>query len=974
MIEKDILKGLNQEQKKAVTHKNGPLLLIAGAGTGKTMAITRRLAWLVLEKKAKPEEILGLTFTEKAAEEMEDRVDHLLPYGYLDLWISTFHSFGQRILEENALEIGLDPNFRIMTPTDAWQMIRKNIDRFDLNYYRPLGSPTRFLKALVQHFSRLKDEVVAPQEYLKLAEEKKKKAKNDQEKEEAGKIMELAQAYQIYEKIKEEGGLFDFGDLIVKTLELFKRRKGVLEKYRKKFKYILVDEFQDTNWAQYELLKILAQPENNITVTGDDDQSLYLWRGTAYTNLIKFNDDYPKTKVVVLKDNYRNKQNILDLSYNFIQLNNPDRLEVKLAEDKKNQIQGNLNKSLKAVRKDKGVIEYFHFKNQDEEATEVVRKIIDLKKKNRNLSWSDFAILVRANDYANLFIEKLSQTEIPYQFIASRGLYQKPEIMDLIAFLRLVDNYHENSAFYRFVSLPIFKIDLLDLISLMHQSKKKNLSLFEIFNKVDKLSVKASTKKEAKRIIDLLHYYTEMTKKKNVGQVLYDFLEKKGLLRIWTKEKNQESIDRISNLKTFFKKIESFVQTNQDKTVKNFIEQLNLEIEAGEGGAIKNLFEEGPETIKIMTIHQAKGLEFPYVFIVNLVDKRFPSVGRKELIEVPQELIKEIKPKGNYHLQEERRIFYVAMTRARDGLFFTSADDYGGLRKKKPSRFLEEAGFIKKETKLEKKSQQKIDLGISSIDKPTFSQSRNVNLLPKKFSFTQLIAFQACPKQYSYAHVLGVPGKPKFTFSFGQSIHRTLKDFYHLYQKTKKIPKEKELLKIYQKNWLDDWYESKDQELKRKEVGSLALVDFYKKNKKNIDRVKFIEKGFNLKVGDYTIKGVIDRIDLLEKKDKYDLVEIIDYKTGRMPKKKSEIDSEQLLIYALAVKEVFYDLPQKLTYYYFDENKTISFDDFENQLTEIKRRILTTIEEIFKSDFSATPNPWKCHNCDFKEICQDRQL
>jgi DNA helicase II / ATP-dependent DNA helicase PcrA len=319
----------------------------------------------------------------------------------------------------------------------------------------------------------------------------------------------------------------------------------------------------------------------------------------------------------------------------------------------------------------------------------------------------------------------------------------------------------------------------------------------------------------------------------------------------------------------------------------------------------------------------------------------------------------------------------VATTRARDGLFLTSADDYGGARKKKLSRFLIETNLAKEDeatTERVKKTQQKLDLGVSFIDKPTIAQSKNVELLPNKFSFTQLIAFETCPKQYKYAHILGVPGKPKFTFSFGQSVHGTLKDFYQRYQQTKKTPTLEELLTIYDNNWIDDWYDSREQQLERKEIGRQALMQFYKKHEGKFGQPKFIEQPFNLKIGDYTIKGVIDRVDILEKKESHDLVEIIDYKTGSVPQKKADVNLEQLLIYALACKEVLHDLPQKITYYYFDENQPISFDNFEDQLADIKKRVLSTIEEIFKSDFAATPNPWKCRNCDFREICEDRQL
>jgi DNA helicase-2/ATP-dependent DNA helicase PcrA len=972
MIENDILKDLNSEQKEAVTHTDGPLLIVAGAGTGKTTVITRRLAWLIFTQKAKAEEILTLTFTDKAAEEMEERVDRLLPYGYVDLWISTFHSFGERILKDNAFEIGLNPNFKLLTPVDAWQLIRKNLKEFKLDYYRPLGSPTRFIQALVQHFSRLKDENVKPDEYLNLARKKLSLAKNEIEEEEAKKLIEVASAFKTYEEIKERDGFLDFGDLIVKTLELFQKRPAILERYRKQFKYILVDEFQDTNWAQYELLKLLAAPKNNLTVTGDDDQALYRWRGAAYTNLIQFYRDYPEAKIVVLKENYRNKQNILDLSYQFIQLNNPDRLESQLA---KNPIKGIiLTKKLKTVREGDGIIQLLRFKTQEEEAEEVVRKIIEIKKENRELNWSDFAILVRANAHADLFIRKLSQLEVPYQFVASRGLYRQPEIMDLISFLKLLDNYHESVALYRFISLPIFKFDPLDLMNLMHYSRRKNLSLFETLEKSDLLSIKPETRKEISKILDLLRKFTELSKKKTVGQILYQFIDESGLLKVWTEKDNQETYNRIANLRTFFKKIEEFERLSDDKTIKGFIDQINLEIEAGEEGPLESLIEEGPDAVKVMTVHQAKGLEFRYVFIVNLVDRRFPSIEKREPIEIPTELIKEIIPEGDSHLQEERRIFYVAMTRAKDGLFFCLAEDYGGTRKKKPSRFLQELGIIKDSESI--KGQQQIKLLIPKVDEELLLERKNIEVLPAKFSYTQLKAFEICPKQYKYAHILQIPRHPKFNFSFGHTIHNTLRDFYRIFKERKTPPSLEELLEIYERNWIDEWYESKEHELEMKENGRKSLIEFYKIHQNKFKIPKFIEKEFNIKIGNYTIKGVIDRVDVLDvcQTIPSDKVEIIDYKTGQIPKNEEDLDLDQLLIYALAVKEVFHDLPVRLTYYFIEENKPISIENFSEDLVKIKEKIIETIEKIFKSDFKATPNPWKCKNCDFREICEDRQL
>src|SRR3989338_8192781 len=379
------LKTLNDEQKKAVTHDGGPLLIVAGAGTGKTTAITQRIGWLVEQEKCKPDEILALTFTDKAASEMEERVDRILPYGYIDLWILTFHSFAEKILQQHGLEIGLPNDFKLLNQTNQWMLVRQNLDRFDLDFYRPLGNPTKFIHALIKLFSRAKDEVVSAADYLKYAESLKLNLDNkdfikdfiDKETlktlsakerkillaQEIKKTDEIANAYHVYQQLLLENNALDFGDLINYCLELFKKRPAVLGKYRQKFKYILVDEFQDTNFAQYELVKLLAAPRNNITVVGDDDQAIYKFRGASVSNILEFKKDYPKATEIFLTTNYRSTQDILDLSYKFIQQNNPDRLEVKLAKGKTKKF----SKRLEAVTVDRGVSAQPHYQTVYEE-------------------------------------------------------------------------------------------------------------------------------------------------------------------------------------------------------------------------------------------------------------------------------------------------------------------------------------------------------------------------------------------------------------------------------------------------------------------------------------------------------------------------------------------------------------------------------------------------------------------------------
>ncbi|MDA1038620.1 MAG: UvrD-helicase domain-containing protein, partial [bacterium] len=350
----ELLENLNDAQKEAVIHEKGPLMIVAGAGTGKTTVITRRIARLIQDGLAKPTEILALTFTEKAAGEMEERVDQMLPMGYLDLSIQTFHAFCERVLREHGMEIGISRDFGIVTELDAWLLVRKHFDKFDLKYYRPLGNPMRYLKGILQHFSSAKDAQVTPESYKAFIKSKEKEFP----KEEIDRLHELADAFATYESVLHAENVLDFGGLIQYTLKLIEERPGILKKLQDRYKFVLVDEFQDTNAAQYELVKAIALPENNITVVGDDDQSIYKFRGASLANILKFDSDYPDTKHVVLTQNYRSHQEILDASHKLIQYNNPNRLE----------IQTGLSKKLVAHREEGGKVHHLHFESLEAEA------------------------------------------------------------------------------------------------------------------------------------------------------------------------------------------------------------------------------------------------------------------------------------------------------------------------------------------------------------------------------------------------------------------------------------------------------------------------------------------------------------------------------------------------------------------------------------------------------------------------------
>lgn len=1012
----DLMANLNKEQLEAVMHDQGPLLIVAGAGTGKTTVITQRIAYLIEQGKAKADEILALTFTEKAAGEMEERVDRLLPMGYVDLWISTFHSFGEHLLRDHGLEIGLPAGARLLNEFEQYALVKENFAKFDLDYYRPLGNPTKFIRALINHFSRLKDENISPADYLSYAEELQENLDSmlsgskkisstkfkslisgiqTEDKEivasEVNRINEIANAYHVYQQLLLDNSTIDFGDLINYLLKLFRERPKILDLYRRQFKYILLDEFQDTNWAQYELIKLLAAPKNNLVVVGDDDQSIYKFRGASVANIMQFNKDYSKAKQVVLIKNYRNKQNILDLAYNFIQFNNPDRLEVQL---KRKGGEKKISKKLQAHTKGRGLIELISAKDLPEEMRLVAERIAELKIADKQCSWGDFAILVRANNSAKEVCAVLEAAVLPYQYLASRGLYAKPVILDIVAYFKLLDNYHESSALYRVLNMPIFNFSYSELVNFNYVAQKKTLSLYTVL-KTAKQKFGIKTQAKIDKVMKLIAEHTILARDKQALEVMLAFLNDSGYLKSIIGQGEERSRELLGYLNQFRKRIEKFLTGSRDKSIKSFLSELNMEIDSGEEGTLAPDIEAGPDTIKVMTMHGAKGLEFKYVFIVNMVDKRFPTTRRHDPIAVPDDLIKEILPEGDAHLAEERRLFYVALTRAKSGIFLSWASDYGGLRKKKPSRFLVESGLLK----LGSEEQRTIKTGQAG-QLQAFSPSAKKELVQKKqdykppifFSYTQLAAFSNCPYQYRFAHILRVPRLGKPVFSFGKTMHSVMQKifeivrerssygqtglFANLTAKESKVKSEiitlDEIYKLFEESWIDEWYESAARKKEYKNTGKKILKEFYAKHKDNWPVSLFLEKGFNLKVAVnkklYSIRGVIDRIDKIG-----DKIKIIDYKTGSPKSRLSFGEKEQLFIYQLAAREIFDQEVGALSFYYLENNTEVEFIGTDSELEKVNKKIIKTIQDIHQGEFLPKPSIL-CRYCDFKEICEFRRL
>ncbi len=447
-----LLKGLNSAQKKAVMHKEGPLLIIAGAGTGKTKVLTNRIAYLIAAKIVRPEEILAVTFTEKAASEMEERVDQLIPYSYSFVEISTFNSFGEQVLRNYIHELGYPLDFQLLDEVEQSIFFRERLFHFPLKYYRPLSQPTRHIQEILVALRRLKQEDISPDEYIHFARRLKNGAMDAAEYETAVKHQEMALVYKTHQKLLRKEGKIDFEDQVAMAVTLFRTRPSLLREYQNKYKYILVDEFQDTNHLQFEMLKLLAAQHRNITVVGDDDQSIFRFRGASLSNILDFRKLYPDTERVVINQNYRSTQAVLDSAYTLIQHNNPDRLEVE--ENINKSLESNLKYSGKSIFK----LQFDTLSHEADRVAEIIQE-----KTRQGFRYGDIAVLVRRNADADPFLKAMNLKEIPYRFSGSRGLYSQAEIKILVAFIRAVTDFEDSRSLFHLSLSSVYKVNPYDL-------------------------------------------------------------------------------------------------------------------------------------------------------------------------------------------------------------------------------------------------------------------------------------------------------------------------------------------------------------------------------------------------------------------------------------------------------------------------------------------------------------------------------
>lgn len=1018
-VEKDeeLLKDLNPEQKLAMEHQTGPLLIIAGAGTGKTAVITRRIAHLIITKIARPEEILALTFTEKAAKEMEERVDLFIPYGYTDVWISTFHSFGDRVLKERALEIGLPAEFQLLTRAEQIAFLREHLFEFPLDYFRPLSNPTNYLEALLTLFSRAKDEDISPEEYWEYVENLKipsptgggeqgaggssdegqeatlkgcptqnvgqgfsatNKYKggsapggslaNDEEtlagQEELAKQREIASSYKKYQELLSANGKIDFGDQVLLVLRMFREHPSILNYYRKKFRYILVDEFQDTNYAQFQLVKLLASPHNNLTVVGDDDQSIYKFRGAAISNILNFIQEYPDARQIVLNKNYRSTQKILDCAYHLINYNNPERLEIK----------NNIVKELLAVDKKKGnAVEYLFYENVLNEADDIVGRIYSAVEKGKR-HYNDFAILVRSNNDSDPFLKALTYKNIPWRFTGNAGLYSRPEIMLMINFLRAIANPFDSLSLHYLLASEIYSFPMDDLCKCNHKAKLQNRPLEKILSRQQNCP-ELELSEKALNLIPVvladLNRYRQAAGDKTPAQLIYHFLDTSGYLKDLTKLTKKDDLiatEKIRNIAKFFEIVRQFeTQTHLDR-LPGFIAHLDTLINAGDNPAVVEAdWEE--DAVQVLTVHKAKGLEFPVVFMVGLAQGRFPSRDRSDPLELPEDLIKDILPAGNFHLQEERRLFYVGMTRAKEELYLSWSQDYGGKSLRKVSQFVKEALDLPAQPTLIKKPLDWENLAGQSSAAPRQLQlkinQKNLQLTPH-----QIDDYLTCPLKYMFVHILRLPVLSHPTVIYGRAIHRAIEEYARQKMLGKKLELA-QLIQVFEQSWESSGFLSREHEEQRLENGRKALSLYYQQEESSGKIPTHIEKEFKFKFNDIIIVGRFDRVDL--EKDK---VTIIDFKSSNV-RKQEEADrrikeNNQMAIYALAWTESDASLPCRIELHFLESGLVGGLDIEEKHREKIKEKIGQVAEGIGQQKFTAKPEYFACRYCVYQSICPDR--
>ncbi|MFI5056639.1 MAG: ATP-dependent helicase [Candidatus Acidiferrales bacterium] len=967
---------LNDAQRRAITHGEGPLLVIAGAGTGKTRVITERIRHLLQSNpELSGENILALTFTKKAAGEMKARVVKATGERGKDVTLATFHSFCETLLKE------VEPNRTALEQVDHWILLRRNMGRLRLEKYRRLAEPGQFLSDFIAFFSRCQDELVSSGDYQRYADglaaqlaAEHGTLDEDTYKERAEQVAqerEIARAYRANEELLREKNAVALNGLITEAVALLEKDAGLRHRLQERYRHILVDEFQDTNIAQLELLHLLSAAARNIVVVGDNDQAIYRFRGASFGSFKLFLERFAGWRAgqdsaayrVALTENYRSTPNILRVATQVIAQN-----EVSADFPKK---------ILQPTRAESERIRIAELANAEEEARWVTSELERLRAAGH--PWRDFAVLYRQHAHRDHLVEELSRKKIPF-VIAKLSILEHPLVRDVLAYLRLIATPYDDVACARVLSAPAWHLEAADLVRLAERAaKKRGTALYDVLHAPQSELPFDASPGALGELTEFLSEQRKTLKRRTAGEILSDLIE---WLEISQRAGAQDR-KYVTQLSQFVKEWEKKSET---RSLAEFLEYLDYFAQAG---GILSLEDDAPgDAVQLMTVHGAKGLEFPHVFLLRVNQGAFPARNRAPLFEFPTALMKEELPQGDFHIQEERRLFYVALTRAEHRLTITTLPE----KKGKVPTFIED---ILMDASVKRRDVLQIAPKVAPADgrkdatvtaqanveaslfpasaKPPKIFSRIVDWAetfhpvspePLKLSASAVENYRRCPQQYLFSYLWSLKEGPRATLSFGSVMHTTIKRFIEQLRKGVKLPFE-EVERIFETEWSSAGFEDEYQEAEYKKDGIEQLRAFHDAMMQAPPDVREQEKGFELPLeNNVIVAGRIDQINSLGRND----VEIVDYKTGK-PRKDADARKDlQLSLYALAVKEIFELNPVRLTFHYLQNNQIQSTTRDAKQLDEAQKIVLEAAADIRAGDFAAKPG-FVCRNCAYRPIC-----
>lgn len=926
----------NKEQELAIKHGEGPMLVVAGAGTGKTKVIIERLARLVESGVAK-DKILCLTFTEKAAQEMLDRAAERLQNSYgVELNIYTFNAFGAEMLREFAVEIGLSSNLQLLGSNGKIVFLRQHLDELGFDYFAPTSRPDGQLADISDYFSHLKQQLVKPADYLDFAG--KLPASDEAERLDKKRHQELAHAYGIYQKLARSRNIIDYDDQLYILVELLEKRPNVLRRLQERFKFVMVDEFQDTNPMQSRLIDLLVGDSGNIFAVGDDDQSIYGWRGATLANILEFTKRYPKTKEVTLIENFRSTQEILDNAWTLIQNNNPSRLESI----------NNLDKKLRAFR-GRGEKPAVHkFSRLDAELNWVAE---DIKARlAAGTPPGQIAVLARSKAGVSRVHQMLDSVGIEHTVSGiTNDLYQNPAVNTMIEAFKTIINPDDNQALYHTLGGQLFSVSPEQLSQSSQKARHEHRSLWDVLSE--------QNDSELKTALQLIANWRNNSPAVNIRSLAYDILIDSGL-----KDRILNAVEQDSNaaasaraLGTWFSTLLDFEQVAIIPSASTYLD--SLEALRAEGQAISDDADNILATLPaVMTVHKAKGLEWEVVYIVDCTEFSFPLKNQGKSLEVPKALAK--TSAADDHYAEERRLMYVACTRARDQLILTHSESHNGVTTRKPSRFIKEFfGFEDGDAQAADK-QVGLDLLVSSKPSGKFlplpaSMLQGENLV---LTASQADDYLTCPLNFYYKHVLYMPEEPGFATAVGSLFHGLIQELNDAKLHGKPTPSLKPMLEKLQADWPKVGYSSKAQAERAKKAGLEAFEKTY--HRINGEPVPVaVEWPFKVRLPEshLVLRGRIDVVMSTSDK-KGDSVEIRDYKTSTSAtdetKAKSKASaSNQLVMYALAWRLAHGQDPIQVTLDFVQTSQLGSVKKRSDSLDKMQAKLSEAAESIKAGKF-----------------------